>query len=98
MSNYSFLDNSTGGPTNLLNETVKATNGVYPVGVLLVVFIAGIIALRRQGRDFDEILIYLGAFEFVLSGYMIISEWIAYYWLMFSVLVLATGLILNRLK
>ena len=97
MGNYSFLETES-DPMVIIDSIIKATEGVYPLGVLVAIFIVGFIALKSRGRDTDEILIYLGAFEFLLTGFFIIIGRLDYYFLMLPVGILFAGIVFNRLK
>lgn len=97
MANYSFLDTTT-DPAELYIEVGKHTDGTMPIGILVGVFVVIFVAMRRQGRDIDEIFIYAGAFEFIMVTLFIVIEWLSYYFIMVPVAFLLVGILLNRLK
>lgn len=98
MGNYTKVLENVSNPPDIVVEAVKQTDGVFPIAVLVSLFIVSFIAMRKNGREVDEILIYVGAFEILLTAFFIVMEWLAFYWLMLPVGMLFAGIVINRVK
>lgn len=93
-TNMTWSDNVT-NPFEPVEAINTQTSGGFG---LMIAISAGLIAfftLRYYGKEVDEILIYIGAFEFILVGFFIAMEWIEVYYIMLPVALLFAGILIT---
>lgn len=93
-TNLTFMENAS-APDQVIEGVIQSTNGGFVIGLMLSLFIIVAVALKAKGKDFDEIFIYTGAFEFIISVLAIAGQYIEFYWIMFPVTLLFTGIMIS---
>lgn len=93
-TNMSWSDNVS-SPFEPIEAINTQTGGGFGLMIIISSFLISFITLRYYGKEVDEILIYCGAFEFLLVGLFIVIQWIEVYYIMFPVALLFAGILVT---
>lgn len=95
-TNTTWMNNAS-DPGEIVEGVINGTNGAFIISLEISLFFIVYVALRARGHTTDEILIYQGALHFIILTLAIAAGWVAFSWLMYPVVMLFAGVILNRL-
>lgn len=93
-TNTTWMNNVT-SPIDIVTHINNSTAGGFILGLLATLGIIAIMSFRAQGKDFDEIFIFVGTAEFILIALSIAAQWIGFYWLMLPTAMIFAGIMVK---
>ena len=89
--------NNASTPGDVISGVINSTDGSFIIVMEIALFFIVFVALRSRNYETDEILIYQGAFHFILLILATSGGWVAFSWIMFPTVMLFAGIMIKKL-